>query len=82
MYLKEEKIENKKLKDIIKNSPIEIRTSDGYYRQENRELRNRLEKNNNLLNRVIKIIEANTYNNPKSVINKIKELVHDYQSTN
>ena len=35
-----------------------------------------------LLNKVNEVATSNTYNNDKMVLNKIKELVQDYQSKN
>lgn len=34
------------------------------------------------ITRFIKLVEANKYNNEKAALDKIKELVHDYQSKN
>lgn len=50
--------------------------------EENKELRFELEENNVLINRLEKLVSSNKYNNEKAVLNKIKELVSDYQSLN
>lgn len=50
--------------------------------EENKELRFELEENNVLINRLEKLVSSNKYNNEKAVLNKIKELVSDYQSIN
>lgn len=39
-------------------------------------------KDKNLINEIIILAESNHYNNPKARLDKIKELVSDYQSTN
>lgn len=43
-------------------------------------LLNRSHKLSNLINTIISIVTSNKYNNEKIILNKIKELVHDYQS--
>lgn len=50
--------------------------------EENKDLRFELEENNVLINRIEKLVSSNKYNNEKAVLNKIKELVSDYQSLN
>lgn len=50
--------------------------------EENKDLRFELEENNVLINRIEKLVSSNKYNNEKAVLNKIKELVSDYQSIN
>lgn len=50
--------------------------------EENKELRFELEENNVLINRLERLVSSNKYNNEKAVLNKIKELVSDYQSLN
>ena len=51
-------------------------------KQENKELRFELEENKAFINRLEKLVSSNKYNNEKSTLNKIKELVNDYQSRN
>ena len=50
--------------------------------EENKELRFEFEENNELIKRIEKLVSSNKYNNEKAVLNKIKELVSDYQSLN
>lgn len=50
--------------------------------EENKDLRSELEENNELIKRIEKLVSSNKYNNEKAVLNKIKELVSDYQSIN
>lgn len=51
-------------------------------KQENKELRFELEEKGDLIKRIENILNSNKYNNEKSALNKIKELVNDYQSRN
>ena len=51
-------------------------------KQENKDLRFELEEREDLIKRIESILNSNKYNNEKSVLNKIKELVSDYQSLN
>lgn len=51
-------------------------------KQENKELRFELEEKEDLIKRIESILNSNKYNNEKSALNKIKELVNDYQSQN
>lgn len=51
-------------------------------KQENKELRFELEEREDLIKRIESILNSNKYNNEKSALNKIKELVNDYQSQN
>lgn len=50
------------------------------------EEKKKLEKENSikeeLISRIVSLANANKYNNEKTVLNKIKELVTDYQSQN
>lgn len=50
--------------------------------KENKELGNKLNVAEEIIDRIIKLANANKYNNEKIFFNKIIELVHDYQSTN
>ncbi len=50
--------------------------------EENKELRFELEEKNILINKLEKLVDSNKYSNEKVFIEKIKELVHDYQSLN
>ena len=46
--------------------------------QENKDLRLQTE----LISRISKLLNMNKYNNEKAILNKLKELVDDYQSIN
>lgn len=50
--------------------------------EENKDLRFELEEKGDLIKRIEGILNSNKYNNEKSALNKIKELVSDYQSKN
>lgn len=50
--------------------------------KENKELGNKLSVAEEIISKIIKLANVNKYNNEKVFLNKIKELVHDYQSTN
>lgn len=49
---------------------------------ENKDLRFENEEQKELIDRISKIATANSYNNEKAILDKIKELVNDYQSNN
>lgn len=51
-------------------------------KQENKELRFKLEEKEELIKRIENILNSNKYNNEKSALNKIKELVSDRKSKN
>ena len=50
--------------------------------EENKELRFENEEQGELIDRITKIATANSYNNEKAILGKIKELISDYQSQN
>lgn len=50
--------------------------------EENKEIRFELEESEELIKRIEGLISSNKYNNEKAVLDKIKELVSDYQSLN
>ena len=50
--------------------------------EENKDLRFENEELKELIKRIEKLISSNKYNNEKAVLDKIKELVRDYQSIN
>ncbi len=49
---------------------------------ENKELRFENDEQKELIDRITKIATANSYNNEKAILGKIKELISDYQSQN
>ena len=80
---KDRKIRNQKA--MIHNRDILIRDMQKQAKavyEENKDLRFELEENNELIKRIEKFVSSNKYNNEKAVLNKIKELVSDYQSIN
>lgn len=50
--------------------------------EENKDLRFENEEQLDLIKRIDKLVNSNKYNNEKAIIDKIKELVRDYQSIN
>lgn len=50
--------------------------------EENKDLRFENEEQKELIDRITKIATANSYNNEKAILGKIKELISDYQSQN
>lgn len=48
--------------------------------QENKELRFNNEELSELVKRIKNLAESNSYNNEKSILNKIKELVSDFEN--
>lgn len=50
--------------------------------EENKELRFENEEQTDLIKRISNLVSLNKYNNEKVFLNKIKELVSDYQSLN
>lgn len=64
-------------------SQIDNRNKFIYKQQEeNRNLRLELKEEEDLIKRIESILNSNKYNNEKSTINIIKELVRDHQSKN
>ena len=50
--------------------------------EENKDLRFENEEQLDLIKRIDKRVNSNKYNNEKAILDKIKELVRDYQSIN
>ena len=50
--------------------------------KQNKELRFENDEQKELIDRITKIATANSYNNEKAILGKIKELISDYQSQN
>ena len=50
--------------------------------EENKELRFENDEQIELIDKITKIATANSYNNEKAILGKIKELISDYQSQN
>ena len=72
----EDKIENRNI--LIKD--MEEQAKALY--EENKDLRFENEEQLGLIKRIDESVNSNKYNNEKAVLNKIKELVRDYQSIN
>lgn len=80
---KDRKIKNQAV--MIRNRDILIgdmeRQAQALY-EENKKIRFELEESEELIKRIEILISSNKYNNEKAVLDKIKELVNDYQSQN
>ena len=72
----EDKMENRNI--LIKD--MEEQAKALY--EENKDLRFENEEQLDLIKRIDESVNSNKYNNEKAVLNKIKELVRDYQSIN
>lgn len=51
-------------------------------KEENKDLRFENKEQLDLIKRIENLIDSNRYNNEKAILDKIKELVRDYQSIN
>jgi len=72
----EDKMENRNI--LIKD--MEEQAKALY--EENKDLRFENEEQLDLIKRIDKLVNSNKYNNEKAILDKIKELVRDYQSIN
>lgn len=72
----EDKMENRNI--LIKD--MEEQAKALY--EENKDLRFENEEQLDLIKRIDKLVNSNKYNNEKAFLDKIKELVRDYQSIN
>lgn len=72
----EDKVENRNI--LIKD--MEEQAKALY--EENKDLRFENKEQLDLIKRIDESVNSNKYNNEKAVLNKIKELVRDYQSIN
>ena len=83
LFKKDRKIKNQEA--MIKNRDIligDMEKQAAVLNKENKELRFELEKKDILINKLEKLVDSNKYSNEKVFTEKIKELVHDYQSLN
>ena len=83
LFKKDRKIKNQEA--MIKNRDIiigDMEKQAEVLNEENKELRFELEKKDILINKLEKLVDSNKYSNEKDFTEKIKELVHDYQSLN
>lgn len=72
----EDKMENRNI--LIKD--MEEQAKALY--EENKDLRFENEEQLDLIKRIDRLVNSNKYNNEKAILDKIKELVRDYQSIN
>lgn len=86
--LKEAQQTAQTLKQLLDNEKIKVAERDkmiNKYDEQAEVLAKNLKELNNktdLLDRITALVEANQYNNEKTTIRKIRELVRDYQSQN
>lgn len=66
----------------LQNKNNELTKENIAVHEENKELRFENEEQADLIKRISNLVSLNKYNNEKVFLNKIKELVHDYQSLN
>lgn len=79
----ESKVENRNI--LIANlqkKNEELSNENIAVHEENKDLRFENEEQKELIDRISRIATANTYNNEKAILGKIKELISDYQSQN
>lgn len=79
----ERKVENRNIliADLQKKNE-ELSNENIAVYEENKELRFENDEQKELIDRITKIATANSYNNEKAILSKIKELISDYQSQN
>ena len=79
----ERKVENKNIliADLQKKNE-ELTNENLAVHEENKDLRFENDEQKELIDRITKIATANSYNNEKAILGKIKELISDYQSQN
>lgn len=69
------------IKDLMKIK-TELKEENLAVHNENKELRFENEEQKELMERISKLVSCNKYNNEKVILDKMKELVEDYQSNN
>lgn len=69
------------IKDLMKIK-TELKEENLAVHNENKELRFENEEQKELIKRISKLANCNKYNNEKAILDKIEELVNDYQSNN
>ena len=76
-------IENRNILIANLQNKIELQKKENLaLYDENKDLRFENEEQKDFIDRLDRLINSNKYNNEKSILNKTKELVHDYQSIN
>ncbi len=79
----ESKIENRNILIAdLQNKNAELTEENLAVHERNKDLRFENEEQKELIDRISRIATANTYNNEKAILGKIKELISDYQSQN
>lgn len=79
----ESKIENRNMLIAnLQNKNAELTEENLAVNEENKDLRFKNEEQKELIDRITRVATANTYNNEKVILSKIKELVNDHQSIN
>lgn len=79
----ESRIKNKSMLIAdLQNKNNELTKESIAVHEENKELRFENEEQADLIKRISNLVSLNKYNNEKVFLNKIKELVSDYQSLN
>lgn len=79
----ESKIENKNILIAdLQNKNAELKEENLAVNEKNKDLRFENEEQKELIDRITRVATANTYNNEKVILSKIKELVNDHQSIN
>ncbi len=79
----ESRIKNKSMLIAdLQNKNNELTKENIVVHEENKELRFENEEQADLIKRISNLVSLNKYNNEKVFLNKIKELVSDYQSIN
>lgn len=71
--------------NALNNAEQKIKGLNGFItdqQNEKRVLRRENSEQKELILKITNLVRANKYNNEKAALNKIKELVHDYQSQN
>lgn len=79
----ESKIENRNILIAdLQNKNAELKEENLAVNEKNKDLRFENEEQKELIDRITRVATANTYNNEKVILSKIKELVNDQQSIN
>ena len=87
---KDRKIRNQKamienrdilIKDLKSKEALQKQENLALY-EENKDLRFENEEQREFISRIDRLVNSNKYNNEKAILNKLKELVSDYQSLN
>lgn len=69
-------------KDELSSRNVELARQVKNLSEENKDLRFENEEQNELIKKIAKLTEINTYGNEKAILGKINELVTDWRSRN